>query len=119
MNRTPLALALLVCLLGCGHQRPPVVAPAPKMESSTRTTKRGPPPASTAPEPAISRDEACRIAATEAMRRRGKAVVVESCRFEQDRWLVFLDDRDSDAIGGHCGIEVGTNGAVVRYYGGH
>ncbi|HWQ91212.1 MAG TPA: hypothetical protein VN673_06050 [Clostridia bacterium] len=68
--------------------------------------------------PAVTSSEASHIATAEARRRRGVEVDVRYSRFEEHRWVVFLVDRDSDEVGNHCWVEIGTNGLVLQYHGG-
>lgn len=66
--------------------------------------------------PGLSGREVSNIAAVEAGRRRGGKAVVRSSRFEEDRWVVFLEDEDSDKVGSHCWVEISTNGVVLQYH---
>jgi hypothetical protein len=66
--------------------------------------------------PGVTVDEVSSIAKTEAHRRRGVEAVVYSLKYDQHRWLAFLKDRDSNAVGSFCWVEVDTNGVVVAYH---
>ena len=93
-------------------------APARRDEEDTSVHSSIQTQATGRPVPAAARDELSRAAVAEAERRRGTHVVVRSSRFQEGRWVFFLEDADSEAVGRACWVEVSTNSVVLGYHGG-
>jgi hypothetical protein len=103
-----------------GIAKPPVALFGAPMTPTARTTDVQPASSglTTNSVPGISSDEVSRIAAAEARRRRGVEVVVRKCVFQDDVWLLLVEDRDSAAVGNFCWLEVDTKGNILGYHAG-
>jgi hypothetical protein len=100
---TLILTVIALTFLGCNAQR--LSEPAQKGNTHENASS-------------ISFEQVCKIAKAEAERRRERKVDVRSCEFKENHWEVFLLDRDSEAFGNHCLIEISTNGLVLAFHGG-